>query len=84
LLAAVTNSVVFLTALAMSWAMLSLFFSAKTRGVSYLEDLGIVNKRKNGRRYWYTGGWNLLAVFASIVGLVPRRHIGLLVVYYLI
>ena len=68
--AAVTNSVLFLTALATSWATLSLFFYAKTKGGFHLDDLQIFNQRKSGGRYWYTGGWNLRAVFAWIVGSV--------------
>jgi purine-cytosine permease-like protein len=68
--AAVTNSVLFLTALATSWATLSLFFYARTKGVFHLDDLQIFNQRKSGGRYWYTGGWNLRAVFAWIVGSV--------------
>ena len=66
--AAVTNSVLFLTALATAWASISMFMYTRTKGQFDLGDLQIFNSQKKGGRYWYWQGWNLKAVFAWAAG----------------
>jgi purine-cytosine permease-like protein len=66
--AAVTNSVLFLTALATSWASISLFGYATTKGRFDETALHQFASGKSGGAYWYTGGWNLRAVVAWLVG----------------
>lgn len=65
---AVTNSVLFLTALATAWASISMFMYFRTKGQFDLGDLQIFNSKKRGGRYWYWQGWNLRAVFAWALG----------------
>jgi cytosine/uracil/thiamine/allantoin permease len=66
--AAVTNSVLFLTALATAWASISMFMYWRTKGSFDLLDLQAFNSGKSGGKYWYTSGWNLKAVIAWGLG----------------
>jgi purine-cytosine permease-like protein len=66
--AAVTNSVLFLTALATAWASISMFMYWRTRGSFDLVDIQAFNSGKSGGKYWYTAGWNLKAVVAWALG----------------
>lgn len=66
--AAVTNSVLFLTALATAWASISMFMYWRTRGGFDLVDLQAFNSGRNGGKYWYNSGWNLKAVVAWVLG----------------
>lgn len=66
--AAVTNSVLFLTALATAWASISMFMYWRTRGSFDLVDLQAFNSGKSGGKYWYSSGWNLKAVVAWVLG----------------
>ena len=68
--AAVTNSVLFLTSLASSWIVISLYGYYKNKGNFDKAALQIFNKRETGGKYWFTGGWNLKATFSWIVGSV--------------
>jgi purine-cytosine permease-like protein len=68
--AAVTNSVLFLTSLASSWIVISLYGYYKNKGSFDKAALQIFNKRETGGKYWFTGGWNLKATFSWIVGSV--------------
>ena len=68
--AAVTNSVLFLTSLASSWIVISLYGYYKKKGSFDKVALQIFNKRETGGKYWFTGGWNLKATFSWIVGSV--------------
>jgi purine-cytosine permease-like protein len=68
--AAVTNSVLFLTSLASSWIVISLYGYYKHKGSFDKAALQIFNKRETGGKYWYTGGWNLKATFSWIIGSV--------------
>ena len=65
---AVTNSVLFLTALATAWASISMFMYIRTKGNFDLGDLQIFNSQQKGGRYWYWRGWNLRAVLAWAAG----------------
>ena len=67
---AVTNSVLFLTALATAWASISMYMYIRTKGSFDQVDLQIFNSQKTGGRYWYWQGWNLKAVFAWAAGSV--------------
>jgi purine-cytosine permease-like protein len=66
--AAVTNSVLFLTALATAWASISIFMYWRTKGSFDLADLQAFNSGKSGGKYWYSSGWNLKAVVAWALG----------------
>jgi purine-cytosine permease-like protein len=66
--AAVTNSVLFLTALATAWASISMFMYWRTKGSFDLVDLQAFNSGKSGGKYWYTAGWNFKAVIAWALG----------------
>ena len=66
--AAVTNSVLFLTALATAWASISMFMYWRTKGSFDLVDLQAFNSGKSGGKYWYTAGWNFKAVIAWSLG----------------
>ena len=68
--AAVTNSVLFLTSLASSWLVISLYGYYKNKGNFDKAALQVFNKRETGGKYWFTGGWNLKATFSWIVGSV--------------
>jgi purine-cytosine permease-like protein len=68
--AAVTNSVLFLTSLASSWIVISLYGYYKNKGNFDKAALQVFNKRETGGKYWFTGGWNLKATFSWIVGSV--------------
>jgi purine-cytosine permease-like protein len=81
--AAVTNSVLFLTALATSWASISIFMYWRTKGQFDLDDLQVFNSQKRGGQYWFTGGWNLGAVLswalgatAGILGVSSADYVG--------
>jgi len=65
---AVTNSVLFLTSLASSWIVISLYGYYKNKGSFDKAALQVFNKRETGGKYWFTGGWNLKATFSWIVG----------------
>jgi len=65
---AVTNSVLFLTALATAWASISMFMYWRTKGSFDLVDLQAFNSGKGGGKYWYSSGWNLKAVVAWALG----------------
>ena len=65
---AVTNSVLFLTALATAWASISMFMYWRTKGSFNLVDLQAFNSGRSGGKYWYTSGWNLKAVIAWCLG----------------
>ena len=65
---AVTNSVLFLTSLASSWIVISLYGYYKNKGNFDKAALQVFNKRETGGKYWFTGGWNLKATFSWIVG----------------
>jgi purine-cytosine permease-like protein len=65
---AVTNSVLFLTALATAWASISMYMYIRTKGSFDQVDLQIFNSQKTGGRYWYWQGWNPKAVFAWAAG----------------
>jgi purine-cytosine permease-like protein len=67
---AVTNSVLFLTSLASSWIVISLYGYYKNKGSFDKAALQVFNKRETGGKYWFTGGWNLKATFSWIVGSV--------------
>ncbi|MEY3606932.1 MAG: transrane transport protein [Actinomycetota bacterium] len=66
--AAVTNSVLFLTALATSWTAISLYGYLKIKGQFDQSDLQVFNTGRTGGRYWFTSGWNLKALVAWAVG----------------
>jgi purine-cytosine permease-like protein len=66
--AAVTNSVLFLTALASSWASISIFMYWRTKGQFDQVDLQVFNSQRKGGQYWFTGGWNFGAVFSWALG----------------
>ena len=66
--AAVTNSVLFLTALATAWASISMFMYWRTRGEFNQADLQVFNSGGSGGKYWYVSGWNFKAVIAWILG----------------
>ncbi len=68
--AAVTNSVLFLTSLASSWIVISLYGYYKNKGNFDKAALQVFNKRETGGKYWFTGGWNLKATFSWVVGSV--------------
>jgi purine-cytosine permease-like protein len=68
--AAVTNSVLFLTSLASSWIVISLYGYYKNKGQFDKAALQVFNKRETGGKYWFTGGWNFKATFSWIVGSV--------------
>ena len=68
--AAVTNSVLFLTSLASSWIVISLYGYYRNKGSFDKAALQIFNKRETGGKYWFNGGWNLKATFSWIVGSV--------------
>jgi purine-cytosine permease-like protein len=68
--AAVTNSVLFLTSLASSWIVISLYGYYRHKGKFDKAALQVFNKRETGGPYWFTGGWNLKATFSWIVGSV--------------
>ena len=68
--AAVTNSVLFLTSLASSWIVISLYGYYKNKGNFDKAALQVFNKRETGGKYWFTAGWNLKATFSWIVGSV--------------
>jgi len=68
--AAVTNSVLFLTSLASSWIVISLYGYYRSKGVFDKAALQVFNKRESGGKYWFTGGWNLKATFSWIIGSV--------------
>ena len=65
---AVTNSVLFLTALATSWASISMFGYVTGKGKFDDSALHQFSTGKSGGAYWYTGGWNVRAVIAWLVG----------------
>lgn len=66
--AAVTNACLFLTALGTAWIAIALFGYFRMGGSFHKEDLQVFNKREQGGRYWYQGGWNLKATIAWLVG----------------
>ncbi len=66
--AAVTNSVLFLTALATSWASISMFEYWRTRGEFDRASLQAFLGRNTASKYWYSGGWNLRATVAWVAG----------------
>ena len=68
--AAVTNSVLFLTSLASSWIVISLYGYYKNKGIFDKAALQVFNRRETGGKYWFTGGWNLKATFSWVVGSV--------------
>ena len=68
--AAVTNSVLFLSCLATSWIAISLYAFFKRKGAIDKAALQVFNERKSGGIYWYSGGWNLKAVLAWLLGSV--------------
>ena len=68
--AAVTNSVLFLTSLASSWIVISLYGYYKNKGQFDKAALQVFNKRETGGKYWFSGGWNLKATFSWIFGSV--------------
>ena len=68
--AAVTNSVLFLSCLATSWIAISLYAFFKQKGAIDKAALQVFNERKSGGIYWYSGGWNLKAVLAWLLGSV--------------
>jgi cytosine/uracil/thiamine/allantoin permease len=68
--AAVTNSVLFLTALATSWASISMFMYWRTKGQFDQGDLQVFNSGRTGGKYWYVAGWNLKALVAWGLGSV--------------
>jgi len=68
--AAVTNSVLFLTSLATSWATISMVMYWRTNGQFSQKDLHVFNSRTSGGAYWFTGGWNLNLVVAWLLGSV--------------
>ncbi|MCF8546527.1 MAG: cytosine permease, partial [Microbacteriaceae bacterium] len=68
--AAVTNSVLFLTSLATSWATISMVMYWRTIGDFSQKDLHVFNSRTSGGSYWFTGGWNLKLVVAWLLGSV--------------
>lgn len=81
--AAVTNSVLFLTALATSWASISVFMYWRTKGEFNLNDLQAFKSQRRGGKYWFTGGWNLGAVaswalgaLAGILGVSSADYVG--------
>lgn len=65
---AVTNSVLFLTALATSWASISMYMYLKTKGEFNSADLQIFSANQQGGRYWFWNGWNPRAVVAWLMG----------------
>lgn len=66
--AAVTNSVLFLTSMATSWFVISLYGYFKTFGRFTKSDLQVFNQRTTGGLYWYSNGWNYNAVLAWLIG----------------
>jgi purine-cytosine permease-like protein len=68
--AAVTNSVLFLTCLATSWFVISIFGYYRSKGSVDKESIQIFNRRTTGGAYWYSAGWNFKAVIAWILGSV--------------
>ena len=68
--AAVTNSVLFLTALATSWASISMYMYWRTKGQFDQGDLQVFNSGRTGGKYWYFAGWNLKALVAWVLGSV--------------
>lgn len=67
---AVTNSVLFLTCLATSWIAITLYGYLTVDGALDKSALQAFNERSTGGIYWFTGGWNLQAVSAWIIGSV--------------
>ena len=65
---AVTTSVLVLTVLATSWTAVSLAAYVRTKGRFNQADLQIFNSGSTGGEYWFTGGWNVRAVFAWLIG----------------
>lgn len=68
--AAVTNSVLFLTCLATSWIAITLYGYFSVGGALDKSALQAFNERSTGGIYWFSGGWNLNAVTAWILGSV--------------
>ena len=66
--AAVTNSVLFLTALATAWASISMFMYWRTKGQFDQADLQAFNSGRSGGKYWFSSGWNFKAVIAWALG----------------
>jgi purine-cytosine permease-like protein len=68
--AAVTNSVLFLTCLATSWIAITLYGYFSDGGEIDKSAVQAFNERSTGGIYWFSGGWNLNAVTAWILGSV--------------
>jgi len=57
-----------LTAVATPWMGVTLVGFALSRGRYNAADLQVFNERRRGGVYWFTGGWNLRAVVAWMLG----------------
>jgi len=57
-----------LTAVATPWMGVTLVGFALSRGRYNAADLQVFNERRRGGVYWFTGGWNLRAVVAWVLG----------------
>ena len=57
-----------LTAVATPWMGVTLVGFALSRGRYNAADLQVFNERRRGGVYWFTGGWNVRAVVAWVLG----------------
>ena len=67
---AVTTFVLVLTSLATPWAAVTLIGFSRARSTLDTVDLQVFNQGRRGGRYWYSGGWNVNATSAWVLGSV--------------